>query len=94
MDEQRCLVDFDSADVVEDLLIVRGSLPPGCAVALAPRRYKSLPEWMGVEVMGVGAGNVGAAGQHFELSCAVDGLWGSEGIEVVGETATVRIPRY
>lgn len=93
MREQRWLADFDHAEVEGDTLTVRGAVPPGTAVCLAPRRYKSQPEWAGVEVMAVEVGGSDVDDPRFELSCSIAGLWGRDGVEVLGETLTERFPR-
>lgn len=93
MRDPRRLADFDEADVHDDVLVVRGAVPAGCAVRLAVRRYKSPPAWAGVEVMAVDASGAAGDDQRFELSCSLGGYWGLEGVEVVGDSVTARFPR-
>lgn len=93
MGEGRGLADFEAADIEAGQLVVRGVVPAGCAVRLAVRRYKSLPDWAGVEVMSIEVGDGGSGDQRFVLSCEVERLWGREGIEVLGAATSVRFPR-
>ncbi len=93
MDGERVLVDFDDAEVSDDALVVRGSLPAGTAVRLDVRRYKSMPGYAGIEVMGVTAKGSAGEGQRFALRLDLGGVWGRDGIEVVGASNAVRFDR-
>lgn len=73
-------------------IYVEGEVPAGQAVCLMPRRYRKQPDWWVIEVVGLDAPTEDA--QQFRLSCPVDGLWGTEGIEIVGPASSVRIPRH
>ena len=70
---------------------VEGQVSAGRAACLMPRRYRKKPEWWVIEVAAVEAPTEDV--QQFRLSCAVDGMWGTEGIEIVGPSSSVRIPR-
>lgn len=58
-----------------------------------PRRYRTQPDWWVVEVATVDAPTEQAQG--FRLSCPTEGMWGTEGIEIVSPDASTsqRIPR-
>ncbi len=94
MNEGRQLVDFEEAFVDDSgCLIVRGQVPAGTAVRLAPRRYKSPPPYVGVEVIGVEAAGAAGDGQRFELALDLVGCWGSSGVEVVGASTSAQFTR-
>ena len=69
-----------------------GEAPAGLAVCLVPRRYRKQPDWWVIDVVGVEA--PGGEAVRFRLSCPADGLWGTEGIEIEGLSASIRIPRH
>lgn len=70
---------------------VEGQVSAGRAACLMPRRYRRQPDWWVIEVATVEAPTDDV--QQFRLSCSVEGMWGTEGIEVVGPGSSVRIPR-
>ncbi len=94
MNEGQHLADFEDAFVDDaGCLVVRGVVPPGAAVRLAPRRYKSPPPFAGVEVISVSAPGAAGDGQRFELSLDLVGCWGSSGVEVMGASTSAQFAR-
>jgi len=82
-----------ACDPSSDTIYVEGRVGAGKAACLRPRRYRKQPDWWVVEVIAVDAPTEQAQG--FRLSCATEGMWGTEGIEVVEPESTTsqRIPR-
>lgn len=92
--ENVCAVDLRHAgcDDSSDRIFVEGEVTAGKAACLMPRRYRKQPDWWVVEVVAVDAPTEQAQG--FRLTCPTDGLWGTQGIEVVDQAAVSRrIPR-
>lgn len=88
------LVEFDSVEVDgSGTLRVSGRLPDGLAVRLVPRRYKSTPEWWCIDVEGTPTESSTGTEQGFSLSCDLAGLWGTAGVEVVGDGGSERLGR-
>lgn len=85
-------MDFQHADRDDSsaTIFVEGEAPAGIAACLMPRRYRKQPDWWVIEVVGLEAPTDEA--QTFRLSCSTEGLWGTEGIEVLGPESSVRIP--
>lgn len=78
-----------ACDTSSDAIYVEGEVGAGKAVYLKPRRYRRQPDWWVVEVVTVDAPT--EQPQGFRLSCATEGMWGTEGIEVLEpESATTR----
>ena len=88
-------VDIHHADRDDssDSIFVEGEVAAGQAACLMPRRYRKQPEWWVIDVVGVDAPTEDAQG--FRLTCSVESLWGTEGIEICGPDADagVRIAR-
>ena len=72
-------------------IFVEGEAAAGQAACLMPRRYRKQPEWWVVELVALDAPT--DAPQKFRLSCSADGMWGTEGIEIVGPASAIRIDR-
>jgi hypothetical protein len=103
MDRDR-LIDFEWAEVVTPMiyppkprLVVRGLKPhPDMEVSLVPLAYVSQPPYYGIQVVGA----MTVDGPHvsqpitaipYYVELDLQGLGGSEGVEVVGDTRTERI---
>jgi hypothetical protein len=86
-------IDVHHADCDDSsaCIFVEGEAPPGLAACLMPRRYRKKPDWWVIDVASVDAPT--QQRQSFRLSCSTEGLWGHEGIEVVGPRSSVRIPK-
>ena len=104
MDDGR-LIDFAWAEVVTPMiyppkprLVVRGIKPhPDMEVSLVPLAYVSRPPYYGIQVVGA----ITADGPHvsqpitnipYYAELDLQGINGSEGVEVIGDTTTERIP--
>jgi hypothetical protein len=104
MDKDR-LVDFEWAEVVTPMvyppkprLVVRGLKPhPDMEVSLVPLAYVSQPPYYGIQVVGT----ITADGPHvsqpitsipYYAELDLQGINGSEGVEVIGDTRTEQIP--
>lgn len=104
MDKDR-LIDFAWAEVVTPMiyppkprLVVRGLKPqPDMDVSLVPLTYVSQPQYQGIQVVGT----ITADGPHvsqpitnipYYAELDLQGINGSEGVEVIGDTTTERIP--
>lgn len=87
------LVPFDSFDIVETnppQLVVRGEAPClNMKVSLQPVVYIQCPEYWRIEVVGCLPGAVClSAVQPYTVCISLDGIFGSEGIEVAGANQT------
>ena len=85
------LVDFDEAVIkpgpmgATRFLRVRGTLPEtGSGVKLAPRIYSTTPDYCVIEVAATSA--PGSEERSFEVSIPVDGVTGTKGVIVRGDT--------
>ena len=78
-------------DASSGTIIVEGDAGAGVAACLVPRRYRKQPVWWVIDVAALEAPTETA--HQFRLSCAAEGLWGTEGIEVVGPSSVLRIPK-
>jgi hypothetical protein len=87
------LIDFEEAQVVPGIvpgtfiLIVSGTKPYlNMRVSLSPLVYIRQPEYWGIEVVGsmIGIGLPTTA--PYTVSLPLDGILGTEGIEVIGAT--------
>ena len=104
MDKDR-LIDFAWAEVVTPMiyppkprLVVRGLKPqPDMEVSLVPLAYVSQPPYYGIQVVGT----ITADGPHasqpitsipYYAELDLQGINGSEGVEVIGDTRTEQLP--
>lgn len=104
MDKDR-LIDFQWAEVVTPMiyppkprLVVRGLKPqPDLEVSLVPLAYVSRPPYYGIQVVGT----IAADGPHvsqpitsipYYVELDLQGITGSEGVEVIGATRTEQLP--
>ena len=83
------LVSFHSAQIVESKppkLVVKGTAPClNMHVSLQPRIYIQCPDYWGIEVVGCLQGPFClTAIKEFTETIVLDGIIGSEGIEVIG----------
>ncbi len=96
------LVDFERAEVITPMiyppqprLVVSGILPYPMEVSLKPLMYVSRPQWWGIQVVGtVPPGpSVTPAITSIPYTVELDlqGISGTEGVEVIGATSTERI---
>ena len=93
------LLDFDHADIVTQerfppkyVLRVSGIAPyRNMDVRLVPRVYVRQPEYWGIEVVGCLPGVGLPALAPYTASLPLDGSIGTEGVEVIGATRTVRL---
>jgi hypothetical protein len=103
MDKDR-LIDFEWAEVVTPMiyppkprLVVRGIKPhPDMDVSLVPLAYVSQPPYYGIQVVGA----IAVDGPHvsqpitavpYYVELDLQGLNGSEGVEVIGDTRTEQL---
>lgn len=92
------LIDFDSVEIVtlrsfppQFVLVVRGVKPYlNMTVSLAPLVYIRQPEFWGIEVVGQLSGIGLPALAPYTVSIALNGITGSEGIEVIGANKSVK----
>ncbi|AQZ68401.1 unnamed protein product [[Actinomadura] parvosata subsp. kistnae] len=87
------LIDFEEARVVPGIvpnsfiLIVSGTKPYlNMTVRLSPLVYIRQPEFWGIEVVGSLPGVGLPATAPYTVSLPLDGILGTEGIEVIGAT--------
>jgi hypothetical protein len=96
------LVDFDRADVVTPMiypprprLVVSGVTAYPTDVALVPLVYVSRPPYWGIQVVGSNSATPQPkptiTNVPYSVELDLDGLVGTEGVEVVGNTRTERI---
>jgi hypothetical protein len=94
------LIDFEQAEVVtlesfppRYLLVVRGTKPYlNMRVRLAPLTYIQQPEYWGIEVVGKLHGGIGLPVMTpYTASIHLDGITGTEGVEVLGATRSERL---
>ena len=93
------LIDFDRAEVVGGFvsgtyfLVVSGTKPyVNMLVELSPLVYVRQPEYWGIEVIGSLPGFGLPAEAPYSVSIPLDGIIGTEGIEVIGANKRERIP--
>lgn len=88
------LIDFESADIVvlesfppQYVLVVAGTKPyQNMKVELVPLVYVRQPEYWGIEVVGCLPGIGLPATAPYTVSISLNGIIGTEGIEVIGAT--------
>jgi hypothetical protein len=99
------LIDFERADVITPMiyppqprLVVRGVTNIPVEVTLVPLVYISQPQYWGIQVVGsLGGGETGPhpsqpiAAIPYAAELDLAGVTGTEGVEVIGATATERI---
>lgn len=94
------LIDFDQAEIItlesdppQYVLVVRGMKPYlNMRVKLVPLVYIQQPEYWGIEVVGRLRGGIGLPAQApYTVSIPLDGITGTEGIEVIGATRSEKI---
>jgi hypothetical protein len=78
-------------DDSSETIFVEGEAPAGQAACLMPRRYRKQPDWWVVELVGVEAPT--HEPQTFRLVCSSEGLWGTEGIEILAPDGSLRLER-
>lgn len=95
--ESSRLIDFETAEVIQGIvpdryiLVVSGMKPYlNMEVSLIPRIYVRQPEYWGIEVVGTLKGIGLPALAPYHVSLPLDGVLGTQGIEVVGATRTER----
>jgi hypothetical protein len=98
--ERGRLIDFERVDVVSPMiypprptLVVSGRRPtPGTAVTLVPLAYVSRPPYHGIQVVGT-VGDVGTdSSEEYSVQLELQGITGTEGVEVIGASRTERVP--
>ena len=100
--EAQRLIDFDQAVVITPMiypprpsLVVSGTLPFPMEVSLQPLVYVSRPQWWGIQVVGSTEEGPHAAQPITAIPFSVDldlqGITGTEGVEVIGATKTERL---
>ena len=89
--ESSRLIDFEKAEVIQGIvpdryiLIVSGMKPYlNMEVSLIPRIYIRQPEYWGIEVVGTLRGIGLPALAPYHVSLPLDGVIGTQGIEVIG----------
>ena len=100
--EAQRLIDFDRAEVItlmiyppRPTLTVSGTLPFPMEVSLVPLTYVSRPQWWGIQV--VGAIEQGPHASNpitaipYSVNLDLQGVTGTEGVEVIGATRTERL---
>lgn len=94
------LIDFEQAEVVtlesfppRYLLVVRGTKPYlNMRVRLEPLAYIQQPEYWGIEVVGNLRGGIGLpVVTPYVASISLDGITGTEGVEVIGATRSEKL---
>jgi hypothetical protein len=96
------LIDFSRAEVVSPMiyppqprLVVSGALPYPMEVSLEPLIYVSRPQWWGIQVVGTTPPGLSVTPAITAIPYTVEldlqGISGTEGVEVVGATLTERI---
>jgi hypothetical protein len=96
------LVDFERAEVITPMiypprprLVVSGVTAYPMDVALVPLVYVSRPPYWGIQVVGANPATPHATpaitNVPYNVELDLEGLVGSEGVEVVGATRTERI---
>jgi hypothetical protein len=77
-------------------VVVTGTLPFPMEVSLVPLTYVSRPQWWGIQVVG----STGESGPHvsqpitaipYSVDLDLQGITGTEGVEVIGATKTERL---
>lgn len=92
------LVDFDSVEILilesfppQYVLVVKGTKPySNMKVDLVPLVYIRQPEYWGIEVVGCLPGIGLPATAPYTVSLSLNGIIGTEGIEVIGATRAER----
>ena len=101
-DEKQRLIDFDRADVITPMiypprptLAVSGTLPFPMEVSLVPLTYVSRPQWWGIQVVGTTEQGPHVSNPITAIPYSVDldlqGVTGTEGVEVIGASKTERL---
>ncbi|MBW4614508.1 MAG: hypothetical protein KME21_14785 [Desmonostoc vinosum HA7617-LM4] len=97
--ESSRLIDFEEAEIRPGIvngtyiLIVRGMKPYfNMAVNLVPLVYIRQPEYWGVEVVGSLSGIGLPAEAPYTASIPLEGIRGTEGVEVIGATKSKQLP--
>ena len=101
-DEAKRLIDFDQAEVITLMiypprpsLAVSGTLPFPMDVTLVPLMYVSRPQWWGIQVVGSTGSGPHASNPitaiPYSVSLDLQGITGTEGVEVIGATKTERL---
>ncbi len=98
------LIDFNRADVITPMiypprpsLAVSGTLPFPMEVTLVPLVYVSRPQWWGIQVVGSTGDETGPHPAHpitaipYAVNLDLQGITGTEGVEVIGATKTERL---
>lgn len=99
----RSLIDFERVDVITPMiyppqprLVVSGHKPPDVEVSLVPLRYVSLPQFHGIQVVRTPGAEDGPhvsqpiADVPYTVELDLEGVTGSEGVEVIGISCTER----
>ncbi|MEV0614525.1 hypothetical protein AB0I81_14450 [Nonomuraea sp. NPDC050404] len=95
------LIDFEEAKVVRGIvpntfiLVVSGTKPYlNMEVSLVPLTYVKQPEFWGIEVVGTLKGFGLPATAPYTVTLPLDGVIGTEGIEVIGanKSKTIKVP--
>jgi hypothetical protein len=94
----RTLLDFTDAWLRDDGeitdLVVMAEVPDaGLEVRFMPRRYVKQPDYWGITVMGVPTGDMSRPSGVYEASTSVTGTLGSQGVEVIGATRTLKLDK-
>lgn len=96
--ESSRLIDFEEAEIRPGIvsgtyiLIVKGTTPYlNMTVNLVPLVYVRQPEYWGIEVIGSLSGIGLPATAPYTASIPIEGIRGTEGIEVIGATLSKQI---
>lgn len=94
------LIDFNQTEIItlesdppQYVLVVRGTKPYlNMRVELEPLVYIQQPEYWGIEVVGRLRGGIGLPAQApYTVSILLNGITGTEGIEIIGATRSEKI---
>ena len=89
------LIEFDEASVEPEgpKLVVKGIADcSNMHVFLFPIMHFKCPEWWGIQVVGcLPSGICVTATEPYEVEIPLDGLIGSEGVEVIGASGTKQL---